>query len=311
MKAQMKPQMHLAIDVSWTQVETTWREPGARVGRHYPDIGLFEDIARVAERGLIDLIFFGDSTGIPNTWKGSIDDAVTYGVAWPRLDMSPWITAMSRVTKHVGFGLTYATTFMHPFYVARLLNSLDHISNGRIAFNVITSQRKADAQNYGFDELMEHGQRYDRMDEFMDVCQALWRSVDPDAFEWDRATGQVANPDKVRPINHVGKFFKVKGPLSVVPSPQRQPIIIQAGGSPRGTRAAAHVADHIFGLTKSIPLMVQQRIDLDKALVEEGRDPSMVGILWSSRAMVAETEAEAQAMRDSLIADVPLEAAGV
>src|ERR1041385_7093329 len=81
-----------------------------------------------------------------------------------------------------------------------------------IAFNVITSQRKADAQNYGFDELMEHGQRYDRMDEFMDVCQALWRSVEPDAFEWDRATGRVANPDKVRPINHVGTFFKVKGP---------------------------------------------------------------------------------------------------
>ena len=96
----------------------------------------------------------------------------------------------------VGFGLTYATTFMHPFYVARLLNSLDHITNGRIAFNVITSQRKADAQNYGFDELMEHSQRYDRMDEFMDVCQALWRSVDPDAFEWNRETGLVANPTR-------------------------------------------------------------------------------------------------------------------
>ena len=97
----MKPQMHLAIDVSWTQVETTWREPGARVNRHYPDVGLFEDIARVAERGLLDLIFFGDSTGIPNTWKNSIDDAVRYGVAWPRLDMSPWITAMSRVTSQL------------------------------------------------------------------------------------------------------------------------------------------------------------------------------------------------------------------
>ena len=255
----MKPQMHLAIDVSWTQVETTWREPGARVGRHYPDVGLFEDIARVAERGLIDLIFFGDSTGIPNTWKGSIDDAVRYGVAWPRLDMSPWIVAMSRVTNHVGFGLTYATTFMHPFYVARLLNSLDHITNGRIAFNVITSQRKADAQNYGFDELMEHGQRYDRMDEFMDVCQALWASVEPDAFEWNRETGLVANPAKVRAINHVGRFFKVKGPLSVPPSPQVVPVLIQAGGSPRGTRAAARFVDHVFGARKPIPAMAKQR----------------------------------------------------
>src|SRR3979411_1542274 len=274
----MKPQMHLAIDVSWTQVETTWREPGARVNRHYPDVGLFEDIARVAERGLIDLIFFGDSTGIPNTWKNSIDDAVRYGVAWPRLDMSPWIVAMSRVTKHVGFGLTYATTFMHPFYVARLLNSLDHITDGRIAFNVITSQRKADAENYGFDELMEHGQRYDRMDEFMDVCKALWASVDPDAFEWNRATGRVANPAKVRAINHVGRFFKVKGPLSVPPSPQGHPVLIQAGGSKRGIRAAAGFVDHVFGAGKGILLMAQQRRDMDAALHERGRDPEQVGI---------------------------------
>jgi alkanesulfonate monooxygenase SsuD/methylene tetrahydromethanopterin reductase-like flavin-dependent oxidoreductase (luciferase family) len=130
----MPKQMHLALDVSWTQVESTSRMPGSWVGRHYPDIGLFEDIARIAERGLFDMIFFGDGSGIPNTWEGGIDAAVRRGVASPRLDMSPWITAMSRVTSHVGFGLTYASTFMHPFYVARLLNSLDHITNGRIAF---------------------------------------------------------------------------------------------------------------------------------------------------------------------------------
>src|SRR5690349_4100162 len=307
----MKPQMHLAIDVSWTQVETTWREPGARVGKHYPDVGLFEDIARVAGRGLFDMIFFGDGSGIPNTWEGGIDDAVTWGVAWPRLDMSPWITAMSRVTKHVGFGLTYATTFMHPYYVARLLNSLDHITNGRIAFNVITSQRKADAQNYGFDELMEHGQRYDRMDEFMDVCQALWRSVEPDAFEWDRTTGRVANPDKVRAINHIGKFFKVKGPLSVPPSPQVVPVLIQAGGSPRGTRTAARFVDHIFGARKPIPAMAKQRAEVDAALTAEGRDPSKVGIIWSTQVMVGETEAEAKRMRERLIDGVPREAVGV
>ena len=158
---------------------------------------------------------------------------------------------------------------------------------------------------------MDHNERYDRLEEFIDVCRALWTSVDTDAFVWDRKSGMVADPRKVRAINHVGKFFKVKGPLSVVPSPQVQPVIIQAGGSRRGTRAAAHVADHVFGLTKSIPLMVQQRTDLDKALIEEGRDPESVGILWSSSAMVAETEAEARAMRESMIADIPIEAAGV
>jgi FMN-dependent oxidoreductase (nitrilotriacetate monooxygenase family) len=217
---------------------------------------------------------------------------------------------MSRVTSHLGFGLTYASTFMHPFYTARLLNSLDHITNGRIAFNVITSQRRSDFANYGYDELIDHNERYDRLEEFIEVCHRLWDSVAPDAFIWDRKTGVVADPAKVKAINHDGKFFKVKGPLSVVPSPQVHPVILQAGGSPRGTRAAAHVADHVFGLTKTVALMAQQRSDLDKALVEEGRDPEKVGILWSSRAIVGETKAEANALRESMIADVPLEAVG-
>src|SRR5712691_5328817 len=287
----MPNQMHLALDVSWTQVDTAWRMPGSWVGRHYPDIALFEDIARIAERGLFDMIFFGDGSGVPNTWEGGIDAAVRRGVAWPRLDMSPWITAMSRVTSRVGFGLTYASTLMHPFYVARLLNSLDHITNGRIGFNVISSQRRSDYQNYGFDELMDHSERYDRMEEFIAVCRALWSSVDADAFVWDRLNGLVADPAKVRPINHAGRFFKVKGPLSVVPSPQGHPVLIQAGGSPRGIWASAGFVDHVFGAGKGIQLMAQQRRDLDAALRKRGRDPEEVGIVWATKVIVGETEA--------------------
>jgi FMN-dependent oxidoreductase (nitrilotriacetate monooxygenase family) len=307
----LKKRIQLAFDISWTAVEAYWRLQGSWMDRHYPNIGLFEEVARVAERGGLDLIFLGDSTGIPDTWQGSIDDAVRYGVAWPRLDMSPWITAMSRVTSHVGYGLTYSSTFMHPFYTARLLNSMDHITNGRMAFNVVTSQRGADFRNYGYDELPDHNERYQRLEEFIDVCRALWTSVDPDAFMWDRRSGIVADPAKVRAINHEGKFFKVKGPLSVVPSPQVSPIVLQAGGSPRGTRAAAHVADHVFGLTKAVPLMVKQREELDAALVAEKRNPEDVGILWSIRLIVGETEDEAKALREALIAGVPTEAAGV
>jgi alkanesulfonate monooxygenase SsuD/methylene tetrahydromethanopterin reductase-like flavin-dependent oxidoreductase (luciferase family) len=217
---------------------------------------------------------------------------------------------MSRVTNHLGFGLTYASTFMHPFYTARLLNSLDHITNGRIAFNVITSQRRADYANYGYDELVDHESRYNRLEEFIDVCRKLWSSVETDAFVWNRETGQVADPAKVRAINHVGEFFKVKGPLSVIPSPQGHPVVIQAGGSPRGTRAAARVADYVFGLMKAVPLMTKQRVDLDQALIAEKRDPQQVGIFWSSRAVVGETESEALALRESLITGVPLEAVG-
>ncbi len=257
------------------------------------------------------MIFFGDGTGIPDTWQGSIDDAVTYGVAWPRLDMSPWITTMARVTSHIGFGLTYASTFMHPFYVARLMNSLDHVTNGRMAFNVITSQRRSDYANYGYDELVDHGTRYERLEEFMQVCRALWDSIPPGAFVWDRETGQVAHPELIRPINHAGQFFKVKGPLNVVPSPQGRPVIIQAGGSDRGTRAAARVADHVFGMMRGLPLMVKQRSDLDAALAAEGRDPADVGIVWSTRVIVAETEREAAALKERMIEGVPEAAVGV
>jgi len=306
-----KKMMHLAFDLSWTQIESQWRDPGSWVGKHYPDVGMFEDVARLAERGLFDMIFFGDGTGIPDTWKGGIDDAVYSGVAWPRLDMSPWITIMSRVTSHVGFGLTYASTFMHPFYVARLMNSLDHVTGGRMAFNVITSQRRSDYANYGYDELVNHGERYDRLEEFMDVCRALWDSVEPGAFLWDRGSGQVAQIEKIHPINHDGRFFKVKGPLNVVSSPQGRPVVIQAGGSPRGTRAAAHVADHVFAMFRGIPTMVAQRKELDAALLAEGRDPEQVGIVFSTRAIVAETQGEAAALRERLITGIPQEAVGV
>jgi FMN-dependent oxidoreductase (nitrilotriacetate monooxygenase family) len=307
----MKTRMHLAFDLSWTHLEGRWRTPGSWTGRTYPDLRMLTEVASIAERGLLDMLFFGDGTGIPSTWRGSQEEAVRWGIGWPRQDMSPFISALAQTTQHVGFGLTYSSTFMHPYYIARLLNSLDHVTNGRIAFNVITSTRRADAANYGFDELMEHGARYDRMEEFIDVCKALWASVDPDAFVWNRETGVVVeDPGKVRPINHVGRYFKVKGPLSAVPSPQRRPVLIQAGGSPRGIRASAHFADQVFAADKPTQLKIQHRADLDDALRSKGRDPSTVGILWDIILVIAETDAEAQRRRAELLTMIPPEAAG-
>jgi hypothetical protein len=152
----MPRKMHLAFDISYIHMDGRWRMPHSWVGRTYPDIGMFEEIARLAESGCLDMIFSGDGTGIPSTWRGSRDAAVRWGVSWPRQEMSPIMTAMSRVTRHLGFGVTYSTTFMHPYYLARLLNSLDHVTGGRIAFNVITSTRRSDFDNYGFDDIMDH-----------------------------------------------------------------------------------------------------------------------------------------------------------
>jgi FMN-dependent oxidoreductase (nitrilotriacetate monooxygenase family) len=306
----MKPQIHLAFDFSKTHLEGRWRSPGSWVGHTYPSPDLFEEVARIAERGCMDMIFFGDGTGVASTWGSSTDAAAHWGVGWPRQDMSPFIVGMARVTKHLGFGLTYSSTFMHPYYVSRLLNSLDHVTGGRMAFNVVASTRRSDAANYGFDELMEHGQRYERMEEFVDICKALWSSVGPDAFKWDRESGMVADPAKVHAINHVGKHFRVKGPLSVVPSPQGRPILIQAGGSPRGIAASAHFADAIFAEANSQKGMTAHRAELDRALIAEGRDPSVVGVLWSTGVIVAESKVEAQKRRESLLDLLPEEGVG-
>lgn len=293
--------IHVAFDLSFTHTEGRWARPGSWVGRTFPDVRMFQEIALIAERAGMHLLFFGDGSGIPDTWRGSIDPAVEWGVQWPRQDMSPFIAAMAGVTRDIGFGLTYSSTFMHPFYVARLLNSLDHVTGGRIAFNVVASSRSADAANYGFDELLEHGLRYERMEEFIAVCQALWDSVPAEAIVMDRDSGRFADPALIRPIDHVGEFFRVKGPLSAMPSPQRRPVLVQAGNSPRGIAASAKFADTVFGFGGPLSAQQRHRSLLDEALIAEGRDPASIGILWATQIIVGRTPEEAVARRDSVL----------
>ncbi|MCI2959232.1 NtaA/DmoA family FMN-dependent monooxygenase [Agromyces atrinae] len=293
--------MHIAFDLSFTHTEGRWARAGSWVGRTFPDVRMFQEIAISAERAGVEMLFFGDGSGIPDTWRGSIAPAVEWGVQWPRQDMSPFIAAMAAVTSDIGFGLTYSSTFMHPFYVARLLNSLDHVTGGRIAFNVVASSRSADAANYGYDELLEHGLRYERMEEFVDVCQKLWDSVPPEAIIMDRETGRFADPALIEAIEHRGRFFDVKGPLSSMPSPQGRPVLVQAGNSPRGVAASAKFADVVFGFGGSVAGQQRHRAALDTALVAEGRDPNSVGILWATQVIVGRTRAEAEARRDEVL----------
>jgi alkanesulfonate monooxygenase SsuD/methylene tetrahydromethanopterin reductase-like flavin-dependent oxidoreductase (luciferase family) len=148
------------------------------------------------------------------------------------------------------------------------------------------------------------------MEEFIDVCNQLWASVEADAMVWDRASGRVGVPSKIHDVDHNGRFFKVKGPLNTPPSPQGKPVIVQAGGSPRGIRAAAKVVDHAFAADKALDLQVRQRHAFDEALTAIGRDPSKVGILWQTPITIGKTEAEALARREKLLTLVPLEAVG-
>lgn len=174
----------------------------------------------------------------------------------------------------------------------------------------MASSRRADAANYGFDELMEHDQRYERMEEFIDICKALWASVEPDAFMWDRETGQMADPAKVKAIGHRGKFFNVMGPLACVPSPQGRPVLVQAGASPRGIQASAYFADMVFAASPGIEKQAKHRKQLDAALTAQGRDPSGVGIVWDVVLIVGETDDDAKRRHEQLLTAVPPDAVG-
>ena len=306
----MPKRMHLAFDLSYIHMDGRWRMPGAWPRHTYPDVAAFEEIARIAERGLLDMLFSGDGTGVPSTWRASRDAAVRWGVSWPRQDLAPLSVAMARATRHLGFGVTYSTTFMHPYYLARLFNSLDHVTGGRIAFNVITSTRRSDFANYGYDALVDHDERYDRMEEFIAVCRELWDAVEPDAMVWDRESGVVGDPSKVHDVEHRGHFFQVSGPLNTPPSPQGRPVLLQAGNSPRGIEASARVADIVFGAAMPLAMQVAQRRALDAAVAALGRDPQTMGIVWQLPCVVAETEREATARRELLLTAIPDEAVG-
>jgi FMN-dependent oxidoreductase (nitrilotriacetate monooxygenase family) len=283
--------------------------PGSWIG--YPYYGtseFYEDIARIAARGVMDMLFFGDTGGTSEDFGGNHEAVVRYGAKWPRHDMTPMIPLMAKAASGVGFALTLSTTYHHPFHCARLFNALDHVTRGRIAWNAVTSAYKNEAANYGFDVMMDHDERYVRAREFLDVSCKLWNSVEPDALVLDRDRGVYADPKKVHRVDHRGRYFNVRGPLPALPSPQRRPVIIQAGLSGPGMNLAATYAELQFSTRRTLTSMQQHRQALDKALEDVGRKPRDVGILWSIRIQVAESDADAAEKEQRYLESIPPEA---
>ena len=300
--------LHLAIDCSFIHTDHLWKTPGSWVGYQYYGPDFYEDIARIAERGVFDMIFFGDAAETPELFGGNFDTAVRLGVRWPKHDMMPMIPLMARVAPHLGFGVTMSTTYHHPFHVARLFSSLDHITGGRVGWNAVTSAYKNEAANWGFDTMPSADQRYDRAREHMQVVTDLWASVEPDAILMDRDRGIFADPAKVHLLNHRGKYFNVRGPLPALPSPQGRPIIIQAGQSPDGMDLAARYADLQFVARRSAASMTEHRATLDRLLVKHGRDPRDLGVLWLIRVQSGHTETEAREKERRFLDSLPPEA---
>ncbi len=301
--------IHLAADLSFLHTDYLWRMPGSWIG--YPYYGtseFYEDIAQIAARGVMDMLFFGDTGGTSEDYGGTHEAVVRYGAKWPRHDMTPMIPLMAKAASGVGFALTLSTTYHHPFHCARLFNALDHVTRGRIAWNAVTSAYKNEAANYGFDVMIDHDERYVRAQEFLQVACKLWDSVEPDALVLDREKGLYGDPDKVHRIDHRGRYFNVRGPLPALPSPQRRPVIIQAGLSAPGLDLAAAYAELQFSTRRTLPSMQQHRAALDAALASVGRKPRDIGILWSIRVQVAESETDALEKERRYLDAIPSEA---
>lgn len=266
------------------------------------------DQARRVEDAGMDLFFFGDVLGLYDTYRGGAETAIRHGVEIPALDPMLHIPALAAVTDRIAFGTTVSTTYEHPFAHARRFSTLDHLTGGRIGWNVVTSYLPGAAANFGLD-VMAHDSRYDRADEFLEVAYALWeRSWDDDAFVGDRASGVFADPAKVHRIDHVGEHFRVAGPHLVTPSPQRTPVVIQAGWSPRGREFAARHAELIF-VGDSDPVAVREGLAGIRRRAEElGRDASQIRAVVGMNLVVAPTAVAVQEKIDSLQAHYAAEA---
>jgi len=273
--------IHLVADLSLIHTNGKWRYPGSWANyAPYGSPDLYLDLARLLEHGKFDGAFFADVAGTP-LFEGSTDSTVEWGVAWPRHDPLPLAIAMSGVTRHLGFITTMSMTYHHPFNVARLYASIDHVTRGRIAYNAVVSGFPQEAQNFGYPTTPDHEWRYRRAEEFLDVLDKLFNSVEPDAMLWDRESGRVADPSKVHRIDHVGEHFKVMGPLPCAPCPQGRPVQVQAGQSPSGMKLAGKWADMQFVVGDTNKIRADHRARLDAATEAAGRPKRSVGILFA------------------------------
>jgi FMN-dependent oxidoreductase (nitrilotriacetate monooxygenase family) len=270
----------------------SWRYPSADPG--FLTMDYYTRIGKVLEEGKFDCVFFDDRLAMPGVYGDSVSDAVRYGARPVKLDLTAVLGGIIGATSRVGIGATYSTTYYPPFHVARTFATLDHLSGGRAAWNVVTSVNDSEAQNFGVDSHMDHDERYDKADEFLRVVTALWDSWDDDALIMDREAGVFADPAKVREVNHKGRWFSVRGPLTVPRTPQGRPVILQAGSSGRGREFAAAWADMIFTGDPGLEVAQRHYRDQKAQIAAGGRDPDTVKVLPMAYAVVGETQAIAE-----------------
>jgi len=271
-----------------------WKNPKDRSGEKR-NLEYWTDLAQLLERGNINSLFLADTYGGYDTYEDSLDNCIRRAAQWPMTDPTIPISAMAAVTKNLAFGITASTSFEPPFLLAKRFSTLDHLTKGRIGWNIVTSWKKSAFKAIGIDTPIDHDERYLQADEYMKVLYKLWEgSWAEDAIEKDAKTDTYANPDKIRQINHHGKYYDLETRHIVDPSPQRTPFLFQAGTSSAGSTFASNHAEGIFVSSHS-PQVLRPKVDKIRKLAKEaGRDPSSLKFFATFTPIIGQTDEEAQ-----------------
>ncbi|MEV7611483.1 LLM class flavin-dependent oxidoreductase [Streptomyces sp. NPDC089799] len=270
--------------------DAAWRHPGSQPER-ITDLAYFQELARTAERGRLDSIFFADGVAL---WGKARHNALG------GFEPLTLLSAIAAVTEHIGLIATVSTTFNEPYNLARKFASLDHISGGRAGWNIVTSGTVDEARNFNRDEHLEHAVRYERAREFLEVAGKLWDSWEDDAIVLDREAGIYADTDKLHPAAHRGTHFRVAGPLNVPRSPQGHPLLVQAGSSEDGKEFAAQYAEAVFTAQQTLADGQTFYKDLKSRLARHGRTEDELLVLPGIAPVIGSTEAEARRLEQEL-----------
>ncbi|WP_205473410.1 LLM class flavin-dependent oxidoreductase [Nocardioides sp. SYSU D00038] len=285
-----------------------WRHPDDR-SAHYRDLEHWTELARVLERGVFDGIFLADVLGTYDVYGGDSTASLRAAAQVPINDPMLLVPAMALVTEHLGFGVTANTSAEHPFPFARRMSTLDHLTRGRVGWNIVTGYLDSAARNLGGTQL-PHDQRYDHAEEYLEVVRRLWEeSWEDDAVVRDAASGVFTDPAKVHPIDHHGRWFDVPGFHLSEPSPQRTPVIYQAGSSPRGIGFAARHAEAVFVAASGPASLATTVARVRAAVAEAGRDPRSVRIYTKLTIVTDATPQAARAKYDDYLAHTDAEGA--
>jgi long-chain alkane monooxygenase len=291
----MAKQFHLAWFLGNAYGVHAWKGVWAGAGAQEwskPDFQI--DMARALDRAGFDYLLMEDSSFVPDDYGGSMEHYLRAAARVPKNDPLPLVPLLTQATKHLGVVSTISTSFYPPFLAARLLATLDHMSDGRVGANLVTSTSARAAQNFGLDEHIEHHLRYEMAIEFADAMKALWDSWEDGAVIADIEAGVFVDPAKVHVADFKGQFFATRGPLNTSPGPQHYPVLTQAGTSAQGRALAAKHADSVLASFDTVEGMKSFRKDLRERLVAEGRDPDSCKILFVVAPTLGESNHEAR-----------------